>query len=506
MNFSTPYARGKAMVEKVLQGGTLRAKTMRGGMYLAGGSVAEQATRFARNMILTRLLMPSAFGTMALVMSSSAILTCLTEIGQRYAVIQNPRGGEDAYLNVGWWMGMARAVVTYGSIFALAPFIGHFYGSPDLSALLRVTLLSALFEGAMSPRSIIPQKEMKFGRWMAITNGGAICGVILTVVLSFTLRNVWALAIGSASENAFRCLLSYIICPGLPNLKWDRQAFRELYGFSKQGFGMSFMNLIFTRTDIFVLGKLYSATALGVYTMAVYLVQTPSVFITNMLVQTLLPTFAHVQEDKERVNRILIEVTSWVILLGLPAMVGCYVCGSSLLRLIYGTRYEGAAGPLAVAAIVVFLSLLNVLITSVFAGMGRPGLHRFAVTASAVIMMIAIYPASRWLGVVGGQVAALLAIIGSYGLQIRRMQGLTSLNLLRYGRAFVPAVLASAGALGIGLGARFVGLATGPSANIAVGVVVCVLAYVLCLPTALRIRQAAQTPVSPAMSDSSTTK
>jgi O-antigen/teichoic acid export membrane protein len=506
MNLSTLYVRGRAAVEKLMGGGGLRGKTMRGGVFLAGGSVAEQGSRFARNMILTRLLAPSAFGTMAIVMSTSAFIVCMTEIGQRYAVIQNPRGGEDEYLNASWWMGMGRSLFTYGLIFAMAPFVAHFYGNGELSPLLRVALLTMVFDGAMSPRSILPQREMKFGRWMTITNGGAICGVILTIVLSFVLRDVWALAIGSCSENVFRCLLSYIVCPGLPRLGWDRAAVRDLYGFTKQGLGMSFLNLIFTRTDIFVLAKLYSATALGVYTMAVYLVQTPSVFLTNMLVQTLLPTFAHVQDDKERVNRILIEVTSWMILLGLPATVGCYLCGSSLLRLIYGTRYEGAAGPLAVAAVVVFLSLLNVVITSVFAGMGRPGLHRRAVTASAVIMMIAIYPACKLFGVVGGQVAALLAIVASYALQIKRMRGLTGLDLLRYGRAFVPAVLASAGALGIGLGARFVGLANRPSANIAVGAAVCVIAYAVCVPAFLRIRQTAQAAVSGTMSDSSTTE
>ncbi len=153
-----------------------------------------------------------------------------------------------------------------------------------------------------------------------------------------------------------------------------------------------------------------------------------------------------------------------------------------------------------------FLSLLNVVITSVFAGMGRPGLHRRAVTASAVIMMIAIYPACKLFGVVGGQVAALLAILASYALQVNRMRGLTGLNLLRYGKAFVPALLASAGALGIGLGARFVGLTNRPSANIALGAAVCVIAYAVCVPAFLKIRQTAQPPVSHPISDSATSQ
>ena len=163
--------------------------------------------------------------------------------------------------------------------------------------MLRVALLSALLEGAMSPRSCLPQKDMKFGRWAAISNGGAVCGVILTVILSFIIPDVWALAIGYCSENVFRCLLSYILCPGLPSLGWDRAAARDLLSYSRGAYGLSFLNLIFTRTDIFVLAKLYSPTVLGLYTMAVYLVQTPTGFIQNMVGSTLLPAFAHVQED-----------------------------------------------------------------------------------------------------------------------------------------------------------------------------------------------------------------
>ena len=489
MNFAGIQDRVKVAFSRLLLDGTLRGKATRGAMFLGGGSVAEQASRFARNMLLTRLLAPSAFGAMAIVMSSAAIVGALTEVGLRAAVVQNPRGGEKAYLNAGWWMGMGRALCAYLIIFALAPWVAHFYRNAELSALLRVTLLGTLFDGAMSPRSILLQKEMKFGRWMAISNVGAICGVVLTVILSFTIGGVWALAIGYCSENVFRCLLSYILCPGLPSLGWDWHASRELYKFSKAAFGLSFLNLIFSRTDIFVLGRLYHPTQLGLYTMSVALVQTPSVFLTAMLAQTIFPAVAHVQQDRERVNRILIEVTSWLILLGLPCVVVIYLCGHSLLLMAYGSRYIAGSGPLSVAAIVVFLNVLNVVITCVFSGLGRPELHRRAVAASALIMLIAIYPACKFLGVIGGQVSALLAVSVSYLIQVLRMRGITRLDLLRYGRPFVPTLLVSGGLLAFGLGAHFFGLATRPIANIALSAGACVIAYALCVPAFLRIKQ-----------------
>jgi PST family polysaccharide transporter/lipopolysaccharide exporter len=480
------YGRTKVIVGDLLRGEGLRAKAMRGGSWLGAGSLAEQMVRFARNMLLTRLLAPGAFGAMAIVMSCSAIMETLTDVGQRAAVIQNPRGREKAYLNAGWWMGMGRAVGMYAIIFAAAPFVGRFYGNVELSRLLRVALISILFEGAMSPRSILPEKDMKFGRWMAISNGGGICGVITTVILSFYLRDVWALAIGTCSENAFRCLLSYILCPGLPSLGWDRHVTRELYKFSRAVVGLSFLNLIFSRTDIFVLGKLYSTTTLGLYTMGVLLVQTPSSFITRMMGQILFPSFAHVQDDKERINRILVEATSWLILLGLPTMIAIYLCGHSLLTVIYGARYVASFGPLAVAALVVFLNILNAAITCVFSGIGHPALHRRAVAASAVAMLIAIYPACKLFGMVGGQVAALLAVILSYFLQIVRMRDLTGLDLLRYGKTFVPPAIGSAAMLVVVIGIRWLGFSTRPTADIALCGGSCIVTYALCAAVHLR--------------------
>ncbi|MGB9515176.1 MAG: hypothetical protein WBU20_26070, partial [Candidatus Acidiferrum sp.] len=64
MEFAKVYQRGREAFDQLLVSGTLRAKATRGAMFLSGGSIAEQASRFARNMLLTRLLAPGAFGAM----------------------------------------------------------------------------------------------------------------------------------------------------------------------------------------------------------------------------------------------------------------------------------------------------------------------------------------------------------------------------------------------------------------------------------------------------------
>jgi O-antigen/teichoic acid export membrane protein len=486
MDLMRAYGRAKASINGLVLDDALRAKAMRGGAWLGSASVAEQAVRFARNMLLARILAPGAFGTMAIVLSSASLVDMLTDVGLRAAIIQSPRGGNAAYLNASWWLGLFRSIFSYSIIFAVAPWVSHFYGRPEMSGLLRVALLSVIFSGAMSPRSALAQREMKLGRWAAITNGGGICGVVLTVALSFYMRDVWALAIGYCGENVFRFVLSYALCPGVPSLNFDWSAGKEILTFSRGIFGLSILNLIIARADVFVLGRLYPLAALGLYTMAVALVTTPSVFCTNMLGQTLMPALSSVQEDERRVNRILLEVTSWLLLLGMPAAVFISLSAPSLLRLAYGARYIASAGPLSVASAVVFMTVLNSVPTIVLFAKGYPALHRHAVAVTAGVMLVAVYPASKFLGPVGGQIAALLAVAAGYLFQLILLRSVTGLNLLRYGFAFITPALGSAAMLVIVLGSRYLGLVVRPAADIALCVASCLVAYTMCAPAHLR--------------------
>jgi len=376
---------------------------------------------------------------------------------------------------------------------------------PELTGLLRVALLGALLIGAMSPRSILTQREMKFGRWAAITNGGGVCGVVTTIILSLFIRDVWALAIGYCAEQAFRCLLSYILCPGLPSLRVDWRAARDLLTFSRQVVGLSFMNVIIGRADVFVLARLYSSTVLGLYAMGISLVATPTGFLVNVLGQGLLPALSSVQEQKERVNRILLETTAWLALLGIPAATAICLCAPNLLTVIFGARYAAAVGPLCIAAAVALTNVVYHATTCVLYAQGRPAVHRWAVAATAAATVIAMYPACKYLGPVGGQAAALFAVAIGYLSQLVRLRHTAGLKLARYAAAFAPPALAAAGLVGVVLAGRSLGLRAKPAIDIAICAAGCVAAQGLCAWAHLRARRrhsdlyAAEKPISAAV-------
>src|ERR1700722_18198690 len=112
-----PSARILHAVELALLGDGLKAKVFRGGVWLGSGNTVEQVARFGRNMILTRLLAPEAFGTMAIVLSAMSVFQSFTEIGVKEGLIQNPDGGEEQYVNAAWWLALGRAISVAGVLF-----------------------------------------------------------------------------------------------------------------------------------------------------------------------------------------------------------------------------------------------------------------------------------------------------------------------------------------------------------------------------------------------------
>ncbi len=470
-------ARTRSFFAKMLSGEGLKQRALRGGFWLGIGSVSEQASRFIRNLILVRVLAPAAFGTIAIVLSVVTVMQSFTDMGVREALIQNPRGGERPYINAAWWMSFGRALWLWLVVCAAAPWIAKFYNNPELVPLFRVAVSSLLLEGAMSARAYVAMKEMKLNKWAMIFHGGGILGVVFTVVLSFYVRSVWALVLGTCAEALIRCILSYIICPFMPSFRLDRSALRELMKFSRGLFGLALLYLIYMRTDIFVVGKLVPLAALGYYSMAISLAQVPSGFLMNLMGQVAVPAMSHVQGQNERINRILMQLTTVVLVLGLPALVFSFFCGHSVLSVVYGTPYAAATWPLILAALAAVINMANNLITNSFFAAGMPHLHRRCNIAMAAVMVITTYPLVKWIGLAGGQLAAVMAMIVGFGLQLERIQHVTGLSLSRYASLFSKAALASICVALVCLVGRQFPYLNRPLPTIAVGLFGCALAY-----------------------------
>ena len=148
-------------IKKLIHSKNLLGRSARGGSILMAGSFVENGLRFIRNIILARLLPPEAFGLMATVLASVAVIEAFSEVGLRQSVIQNKNGSKEGFLNITWWIASVRGFALFAIGFFAAPFICDFYGKPESVLLIRTGFLAILFNGFLSPKVHVLEKEMR---------------------------------------------------------------------------------------------------------------------------------------------------------------------------------------------------------------------------------------------------------------------------------------------------------------------------------------------------------
>jgi O-antigen/teichoic acid export membrane protein len=408
---------------------------VRSGGSLGLASFFEYGCRFLRTIVLARLLTPDAFGLAALLTACVAVAEALTEVGLREAVVQNKHGREKEFLSTNWWLALGRGAFLYAALWALAPWVAKTFNQEHAVLMLRVGFLVTVLNAATSPALHVLQKDFSFGKWVLLMQASGVIGVVVAIVLGVITRSVWALIIGAVAESLCRCVLSFVVLPFRPMFGVNRVYLKEIVTFSRGMFGLPILMVILMQTDTFVMGKLFSAAVLGIYSLARDLADLPNKVLSRVISPLLLPTFSAQQEDLEGMRRRVIMVTELLVAMGAPYVLFCVLFAEPYLVTVYGPSVTGMAAAFAMLSAAIMLQILSSVIMNAFIGLGQPQVQRLASLARTVSLIVVIYPLACFMGPAGVALAVLCSITIALTLQVgfaRRIIG------LRFGEYLAP--------------------------------------------------------------------
>lgn len=469
------------------RGDGLKARCMRGGLILGIGAFIAKFLGFGSKIILARLLVPQEIGLMVMIVSLTQLFEVLTEVGIKQSVIQHKNGADPEYINMAWWFQSLRGMGLYAVAFIVAPWLCEFYfrsrpevlncySMEELITLVRVAFLSILFNGFISPRAYVLEKKFRFARAVIITQGGFVLGSIVTIILAFTIRNVWAIVIGFASIGFSRCLMSYLFCPFRPMFAYDRESFQGLYRFARGVFGLPVLTYIAFNIDVLVAGKLVSTSLVGFYGMALTLAIASRDLYVRIISPVLFPAFAEKQDDRQTLCRAVLKITKVAALILIPATALAIICGRTILTLVYGFQYSEVAVPFGLLCIYVLLLIQGNILANVLFGIGQPGKHRLFVGLRALILVVFIYPGIKSFGLTGAAGVVLMATFIALSLQVIVLNKTIGLNILHYAVSWLPGLVLTVPVLVIVMLARALKPDL-PRLHLTIGIFSCGIAY-----------------------------
>ena len=213
--------------------------------------------------------------------------------------------------------------------------------------------------------------------------------------------------------------------------------------------------------DAVLLGVLATPEVVGWYGAATRLFTTMmfvAVIISTASLPRLVAAHARSAEELYLAARRPFE---WVLILGLPMGVGLTCTAGSVVRLLYGAEYSGAAPALAILGLCLPVMYVNIQIAQVFVASGRPLVMGRILAAAAVFnvaanLLLIPYTGQHWgNGAIGAATALLLTELCQAVLAV----AIVGRRLL--GRATVLRVAKAAAAAG-GMAALLTALPTMP--------------------------------------------
>ena len=304
-----------------------------------GGSLVIS---FIANMVLARLLAPDDFGCIGIIYIFVSFADLLVDSGLAGALIQKKGLTQKDYDTV-FTTNFAISVFLYVLIFVSAPFFAGYFNILHLDLYLRIVSISILFRAFFVVQSADLLKNLRFKEISIngiVTTAGS---VIVAIVMAIYGLGIWSLIAKNLIQPLLSCIMYRISSSVKCKFGIDKQSFKQLFGFGWFVMLTSFIDVLYTNTVAFVVGKKYTVKDLGYYNQANSLQQIPTYSLALVIKQVLFPHMARIHDDKDLMKeysqRVMI-VSTFVIF---PVMLYLISFAKPIVVLLYSDKWLPSA-------------------------------------------------------------------------------------------------------------------------------------------------------------------
>ncbi|MEE4210165.1 MAG: oligosaccharide flippase family protein [Parvularcula sp.] len=310
---------------------------------MTGNTAYSLVLRFGSNIILTRLLAPSEFGVMLVVLTVLTIFTMLSETGIHAYTVRTPEATTPESLRTLHTIQILRGVLIAACVFVFAGFFANLFGKEDLKPVFQAVAILPLVGGfaGLGPTLMNRQRRQRYNEGVKVVV--VTIQTVLTLALAYWLRNSWALIIGMISSAPLQ-LLANKAAYDFPILQFGfhRSTIRKLTTFSKYIFLSTILTLILSQFDKAFISSKFDLTVAGLYSLAFSISQVLVQFTQKYNSSILYADLAALHRDG-KLNRHSFYSEMWRIRSFLAFIAGGAITyGPTFFAVIFDERYQGA--------------------------------------------------------------------------------------------------------------------------------------------------------------------
>lgn len=394
-------------------------RVVMGSALLVGARLAARMLDLVAMLILARLLVPADFGIIAVAMTLVSITEAVFELPVNQVLLRLEHITRPQY-DTAFTLGGLRGFILALLLVAVAWPFARFYGDGRLTLLICLLSLGPAARGMISPRLAEFQKEMSFWRDLVIELGGKAGGIFIGLSVAFTGGNYWAIASITIASPLIMMVISYVLAPFRPRLALSEfQLFWDFLGWTSAA---QIITAINWQSERLLLGKLQTASSLGLFTTASDLSTIPMQALFGPIVRPLLTVFASLIGDREKLAHSYKVTESLVLILGIPLLVGECLVAEPLVLVILGEKWRGAIPLLRWLAVSLVPALLAIPAIPLVMALGKTRITMYRSIIDICFKLPIVVFGGIWFGFWGIILARFVSevVCAFYGMRVVR--------------------------------------------------------------------------------------
>lgn len=307
--------------------------------------ISKLCAQFVVVFMLARLLEPSEYGVVAMATVVVNFSLMFRDMGLGAAIIQKQdlgRGDIDAAFRVSL---VAGGLVCLLVLLAAVP-LATYFSTPGLAPLLAVLSLSFPIAGCGIVHQALLERAGHFRTIARIEGSSNLVGGALGLVSALAGAGAWSLVVQLAFVSIATSVQLWLASEWRPTASRGL-GYRGLAEFGSGVLGFNLVNYLSRNLDSILVGRFYSSTVLGNYSLAYRLMLFPLQSITLVVSRSLLPVLSRLQSDRRGRVEVYQVAVGGITLVVAPMMVGLYVLREPFIRLAFGEGWDLAVQLLA---------------------------------------------------------------------------------------------------------------------------------------------------------------
>lgn len=382
---------------------------------------------FVLSIYVARLLNPTDFGIMAIVMMLIGYSNILTNFGLNGAIIQKSINDNET-INSIFTVDFFISVVIASIFFSGSSYLAKFFNEQRCADVIEVMSLYFITSTFYGIAHAMLRRDMRFIALSSLESMSALFSSVLTLFLALWHFGYWSLALGQIIPQVLFTIVICFMAKWVPKIKYNHSLIKPAYDFGVWDFFKSQISYFIDHIDKILIAKFVGSYPLGIYDKSKSISVMPNQVVFMNINSVMFSSFSRSKTNIEDLRQYFRKSMIVISFISYPVFAGFILIAPYFVSTLLGEKWLDMVTPFQLISAGYLFKSFGGTLASFNVGVGNYKKHTMRLLISGLCFVTLCIVFIRY-GVVGISLAFMIFSCFEFFL-------LSSLALKKIGLSF----------------------------------------------------------------------